>query len=60
MKAIAIIGIVVIMLGIILIYDARDFAKHFFSFSDQNSATLALKVVGLILSIVGGLLVLFA
>ena len=52
MKTIVIIGIVVIMLGIILIYDARDFAKHFFSFSDQNSATLGLKVVGFILSIV--------
>ena len=59
MKAIVIIGVVVIMLGIILIYDARDFAKHFFSFSDQNNATLALKVVGFILSIIGGLLVLF-
>lgn len=60
MKTIAIIGIVVIMLGIILIYDARDFAKQLFSYSDQNSATLTLKVVGFILSIIGGLLVLFA
>lgn len=60
MKAIVIIGVIVIMLGIILIYDARDLAKKFFSFSDQNSATLGLKIAGFILDIIGGLLVLFA
>ena len=53
----AIIGTIVLMCGIILIYDARQITKKIFSFGDQNEATLALKVVGFIISIIGGLLI---
>ena len=58
MKIFGIIGAIIIMLGIIFIYDARQFAKKMFSLSDQNGATLALKIIGFILSIIGGLLIL--
>ena len=57
MEIMAIIGTIVVMLGIILIYDARQITKKIFSFGDQNEATLALKVVGFIISIIGGLLI---
>lgn len=57
MELLAIIGTIVIMCGIILIYDARHITKKIFSFSDQNEATRALKVLGFILSTIGGLLI---
>ncbi len=33
------IGVIIVLLGIILIYDARIITKRFFSFGDQNDAT---------------------
>ena len=57
MEILAIIGTIVMMCGIILIYDARYITKKIFSFGDQNEATRALKIVGFIISIIGGLLV---
>lgn len=59
MELLAIIGTIVIMCGIILIYDARHITKKIFSFSDQNEATRALKVLGFIMSTIGGLLIMF-
>ena len=58
MGVIEVISIILIMIGIILIYDARPITKKLFSFSDQNGATFGLKVVGFLLSIVGGFLIL--
>ena len=57
MEIMAIIGTIVLMCEIILIYDAKQITKKIFSFGDQNEATLALKVVGFIISIIGGLLI---
>jgi len=57
MEILAIIGTIAMMCGIILIYDARYITKKIFSFGDQNEATRALKIVGFIISIIGGLLV---
>ena len=59
MDILAIIGTIIIMFGIIFIYDARQLTKKVFSVSDQNGATFAFKLIGFILSIVGGLLILF-
>ena len=56
MELLDIIGTVVLMCGIILIYDARQITKKVFSFGDQNEATFALKLTGFIMSIIGGLL----
>lgn len=53
-----IIGTIIMMIGIILIYDARPITKKIFSFSDQNEAALALKILGFIMSIIGGVLIL--
>ena len=57
MEILAIIGTIIVMIGIILIYDARQITKKIFSFGDQNEATLALKITGFIMAIVGGLMI---
>ena len=44
------IEVVVVTVGITLVYDARSIAKKVFSYSDQNGATLALKVAGFLMS----------
>ena len=42
------IGVLLILLGIVLIYDARILTKRFFGFGDQNDATQGLKILGFI------------
>lgn len=51
--------ILLVLLGVILIYDARIMTKRFFSFGDQNEGTLGLKMFGFFLSLVGGLVLYF-
>lgn len=58
MKIVEIIGIVILMCGVILIYDARPITKKVFSFGDQNDGVKGLKIVGFVLSVIGGLLML--
>ena len=53
------LGTLIIMVGVILIFDARKIKKKAFSFGDQNEGTLGLKITGFILSIIGGLMLLF-
>ena len=40
-------------------YDARILTKRFFSFGDQNDASLGLKILGFLIAIGGALLVFF-
>ena len=54
---IKIIGIVMALLGVIMIYDARILTKKFFGFGDQNEASAGLKILGFIIAILGGLIV---
>ena len=51
------IKIVILMIGVILIYDARKITKKIFSFGDQNEATLTLKIIGFIMCIIAGILI---
>lgn len=53
------IGLIFVTIGVILIYDARTITKKFFSFGDQNDASLGLKLIGYLIGIIGGLLVYF-
>lgn len=53
------IGVLIVLLGIILIYDARILTKKFFGFGDQNEASSGLKILGFIVAIVGGLVIYF-
>ena len=47
------IGIIIISIGVVCIYDARNLTKKFFSTSDTNSATRTFKIVGFAISMIG-------
>lgn len=48
-----------VLMGVIMIYDARILTKKFFGFGDQNEASNGLKILGFILAIIGGLILFF-
>ena len=56
---IKLMAVLLILLGVILIYDARIITKNFFGFGDQNEATSGLKILGFIIAIIGGLILYF-
>ena len=51
------LGLIVSMSGVILVYDARPVTAKFFSFGDQNEASLGLKMIGFIITIIGAMIV---
>ena len=53
------IGVLIGLVGVILVYDARIITKKMFGFGDQNEATLGFKMLGAILCLVGGLIIYF-
>ena len=54
-----VVGLIIVALGVIMIYDARILTKKLFSFGDQNEATSGFKILGFILAIIGVLIVYF-
>ena len=56
---IKLIAIIMVLIGVIMIYDARILAKRFFGFGDQNEASSGLKIFGFILAVIGGLIIYF-
>ena len=54
-----ILGLALVTIGVICIYDARGLSKKNFGFGDQNEATLGLKILGFILAVVGVLILYF-
>lgn len=52
-----IIGFILMILGTIMIYDARKLTKKWFSFHDQNEGAKWFKIGGFVLDIIGILLV---
>ena len=55
-----IIAALILLGGVILIYDARMITKKFFGFGDQNDASSGLKIIGFIALILGGLILYFS
>ena len=53
------IGVLILLVGVILVYDARIITKKAFDFGDQNEATSGFKILGAILAMIGGLIVFF-
>lgn len=51
-----IIAHIIVLAGIIFIYDARILTKRFFSFGDQNEGSAGMKFLGFILAIIGGII----
>lgn len=56
---IKIIGLLILLLGVICIFDARLLTKKFFGFGDQNEGAMGLKIVGFMIAIIGGFILLF-
>ena len=56
---IKIISLVMVLVGLIMVYDARIITKKFFGFGDQNEASSGLQILGFILAIIGGLFLYF-
>ena len=56
---ITLIAVIMILVGVILIYDARIITKKFFGFGDQNEGSSGLKILGFLISIIGGLILYF-
>ena len=52
-----ILGILLVLAGVVLIYDARILTKKFFGFGDQNEGSSGLKIIGFIIAIVGGIII---
>lgn len=52
------ISVLIVLLGVILVYDARIITKKIFGFGDQNEAAEGMKILGCILSIIGLLVIL--
>ena len=57
---IKLIGLLFVLVGVILIYDARIITKRFFGFGDQNEGSNGLKILGFLLAIAGGLIIYFS
>lgn len=52
-----IIGVLIILAGVILVYDSRLITKKFFCFGDQNEATIGMKLIGFIIAIIGAIVI---
>jgi len=53
------IGALILLAGVILIYDARIITKKVFGFGDQNEATDGFKILGVIIVVIGGFIIFF-
>ena len=51
------IGTLILLVGVILIYDARIITKKMFGFGDQNEATMGFKILGVFLCFVGAIII---
>ena len=56
---IKLIAVLIMLAGVILIYDSRIITKKFFGFGDQNEGTSGLIIIGFIALIAGGLIFYF-
>lgn len=48
-----IVGLLIIAIGVIAIYDARSLSKQFFSYSDKNTSVKILRMSGFLIAILG-------
>lgn len=53
------IGVVVALVGVIMVFDARRLTEKLFSFGDQNEGTAGMKMIGFVFAIIGALLIYF-
>lgn len=53
------ISALIILAGVIFVYDARIITKKMFGFGDQNEATSGFKILGAFLTILGSVIIYF-
>ena len=53
------IAALIVMAGVILVYDARSITTRMFGFGDQNEASLGMKIIGFVFCIIGALIIYF-
>ena len=53
------IATLIVMAGVILVYDARSITTRMFGFGDQNEASLGMKIIGFVFCIIGALIIYF-
>ena len=53
------IALIMCLVGVVMVYDARIITKRLFGFGDQNQATWGLKILGFIIAIIGALIIYF-
>jgi len=53
------IGALILLVGVVLIYDARIITKKMFGFGDQNEATSGFKILGALFSVIGAIIIYF-
>ena len=51
------VTLIMVVLGVTMVYDARIITKKLFGFGDQNQAALGIKILGFIISIIGALII---
>ena len=54
-----IISVILLVIGVKFIFDARPIVKKYFSFGQENDATLGLKLFGFLFLIMGALIFYF-
>ena len=54
-----ILGLLLATCGTVMTYDARIISYKFFSFGDQNEASLGLKMLGFIIIMIGAFIIYF-
>ena len=59
MAFLKILGAILGVIGVILIYDARPITRRIFGFGDQNEASMGLKIICFIISIIGAFILYF-
>lgn len=55
----SIVGALISLSAVLIIYNARRIVRERFGIGDQNSGTLALKIIGAVLFCVGMIIMLF-
>ena len=58
-QVINLIALAIVILGVVMVYDARIITKKIFGFGDQNQAAWGLKILGFIVSVIGALIIYF-
>ena len=53
------VALLLCLVGVVMVYDARQITKRLFGFGDQNQAAWGLKILGFIISMIGCLIIYF-